>query len=86
MSSDEWRTSSYSNMNGNCVEARTAWRTSSHSNATNCVQAGSGWRKSSRSAYNGDCVETATRRPVVLVRDSKNPGGPVVAVSAAGWG
>ena len=36
------------------------------------------WRKSSRSGGNGgDCVELAHTRDAV--RDSKNPGGPVLA-------
>ncbi|GAA1261568.1 DUF397 domain-containing protein [Sphaerisporangium rubeum] len=43
------------------------------------------WRKSSASA-NQDCVEVAylaggTR----ALRDSKNPGGPVIAVGCDGW-
>jgi Domain of unknown function (DUF397) len=36
------------------------------------------WRKSSRSAQETACVELA---PQGLVRDSKNPGGPVLPVS-----
>ncbi|MYT68769.1 MULTISPECIES: DUF397 domain-containing protein [unclassified Streptomyces] len=45
------------------------------------------WRKSSYS--NGDgghCVEVADGVPgVVPVRDSKNPGGPVVTVTGNAW-
>ena len=43
------------------------------------------WRKSSYSAYNGNCVQVAVRGDVILVRDSKNPGGPVLSVSPAKW-
>jgi hypothetical protein len=42
-------------------------------------------RKASRS-NNGTCVEVATSLPgVVAVRDSKNPAGPVLAVTPAEW-
>lgn len=38
------------------------------------------WRKSTRSgAEGGQCVEVADLSPAVAVRDSKNPGGPVLA-------
>lgn len=45
------------------------------------------WRKSSFSGNGGgDCVEVATRQPgVVAVRDSKNPDGPVLIITPAGW-
>jgi hypothetical protein len=43
------------------------------------------WRKSSYSGNNGgQCVEVAARG-VVLVRDSKNPHGPVLEVAPQMW-
>ena len=45
------------------------------------------WRKSSYSGSNGgDCVEVADNLSgVVAVRDSKNPGGPVLAFGPGEW-
>lgn len=44
------------------------------------------WRKSSYSANGSTCVEVARNLPkIVVVRDSKNPAGPRVAVAPAGW-
>jgi Domain of unknown function (DUF397) len=47
---------------------------------------GAVWRRSSRSNDQGLCVEVADNLTgVVGVRDSKDPGGPVLAVSPPGW-
>jgi uncharacterized protein DUF397 len=66
----KWCKSSYSGPDGgNCVEVAVGWRTSSYS--------GSG---------GGNCVEVAGCPAAdVHVRDSKNLGGPQLAVPAAAW-
>lgn len=45
------------------------------------------WRKSSFSGGSGgNCVEVATNVPgMVAVRDSKDPAGPVLALTPAQW-
>ncbi|MDQ0370157.1 DUF397 domain-containing protein [Catenuloplanes indicus] len=42
------------------------------------------WRKSTRSAQ-GNCVECAANGTRILVRDSTNPGGPVLSFGRACW-
>ena len=65
-----WRTSSYSGQNGSCVE----------------VAVVPAWRTSTYSGANGSCVEVARNLPgVVAVRDSKDRGGPVLAVEPDEW-
>ncbi len=60
------------------------WHTSSYSYGSgNCVQVG--WRTSSYSFGNGNCVQVAPAQDRVLVRDSKNPDGPALAVPASSW-
>lgn len=43
------------------------------------------WHKSSYSGYNGDCVQVAAAGNAILVRDSKDPAGPVLAFTPAEW-
>jgi hypothetical protein len=44
------------------------------------------WRKSSHSGGSGNCVEVAGLLPgAVGVRDSKDPGGPVLVFTAQAW-
>ncbi|MEU3703284.1 DUF397 domain-containing protein [Streptomyces anulatus] len=43
--------------------------------------------KSSYSEPSGECVEVACNVPrIVAIRDSKDPGGPVLTVSPGAWG
>ncbi|MDQ2881574.1 MAG: DUF397 domain-containing protein [Actinomycetota bacterium] len=63
---------------------RIVWRTSSYSAGSgNCVQVG--WRTSSYSGGNGNCVQVAPAPDRVLVRDSKDPDGPALAVPTPAW-
>lgn len=44
------------------------------------------WRKASASSLNGNCVELgALPDGGVAVRDSKDPGGPVLNFTSAEW-
>ena len=44
------------------------------------------WRKSTRSGSTGNCVEVADNLPgLVAVRDSKDPAGPALVITPAGW-
>lgn len=43
------------------------------------------WRTSSHSGANGSCIQVAPAAPGVAVRDSKDPGGPVLAFPARQW-
>jgi Domain of unknown function (DUF397) len=43
------------------------------------------WRKSSHSGGGNDCVEVAQTGTTCLVRDSKDPHGPRLAVRPQAW-
>lgn len=44
-----------------------------------------GWRKSVASTGNGACIEVHADARVTKVRDSRDPAGPVMAVSHSTW-
>ncbi|MDT4986834.1 MAG: hypothetical protein QOI74_928 [Micromonosporaceae bacterium] len=45
----------------------------------------SNWCKSTRSAANGECVEVAVSLGSIVVRDSKDPRGPVLRFGTESW-
>lgn len=60
------------------------WHTSSYSGSgADCVEVS--WRTSSYSGVTGGCVEVAPTTERVLVRDSKDPHGPALAVPPSAW-
>ena len=80
-----WRRSSLCDTSA-CVEI--AFRKSSHSQTANCVEVAGPFHKSSRSAANGNCVEAGVcscGERDILVRDSKDPDGPVLRFTRAEW-
>ncbi|MFK0295789.1 DUF397 domain-containing protein [Streptomyces sp. NPDC090442] len=91
MSDLAWFKSSYSSdEGGNCLEAAYDWRKSSYSASEggNCLEAANNWRKSSHSSdQGGACLEvSASPTAAIRIRDSKDPGGPVLTLGAAAWG
>ncbi|RKT56573.1 uncharacterized protein DUF397 [Saccharothrix australiensis] len=42
------------------------------------------WRKSSRSTNTSNCVELARTEEAAAIRDSKNPGGPMLVLTTNG--
>jgi Domain of unknown function (DUF397) len=43
------------------------------------------WRKTLRSIGNGNCVEVASSSTNVVVRDSKDPNGPMLTYNTESW-
>lgn len=69
-----------------------AWFKSSYSGGEggDCLEAAYTWRKSSHSSGGGgDCLEIATcphaQTIRIHIRDSKNPTGPTLQVTATAW-
>jgi Domain of unknown function (DUF397) len=87
MLTPEWRKSTYSNGQANCIEVAGLWSKSSYSNSSsNCVEVAGKWHKSSHSNGQASCVEVRADRPdAVAVRDSKDRGGPELAFAAGAW-
>jgi hypothetical protein len=63
------------------------WRKASACNDSGCVEVSTpGFRKARRSADTAACVEVSgCRCGDVLVRDSKDPDGPVLSFGADAW-
>ncbi|MEU9333296.1 DUF397 domain-containing protein [Streptomyces sp. NPDC048290] len=84
-----WFKSSYSSgAGGDCLEAAFTWHKSSYSSGEGgeCLEVGYSWRKSSHSSgAGGECVEIATCPHTIHIRDSKNPTGPQLALTATAW-
>ncbi|MBM4793336.1 DUF397 domain-containing protein [Streptomyces sioyaensis] len=84
-----WFKSSYSgSAGGNCIEVAYEWHKSSHSGSEggNCIEVAYDWHKSSYSgSEGGDCLEVAACPHAIHIRDSKNPTGPSLTLSAAAW-
>ena len=43
------------------------------------------WRKARRSTNNGECVEVASVVGKIALRDSKDPGGPILLYTPPEW-
>jgi hypothetical protein len=64
--------------------ASVVWHTSSYSSTHgDCVEVG--WRTSSYSNGSATCVEVAPAPEGILVRDSKDPAGPALALPTPAW-
>ena len=64
----------------------TGWRKSTYSFSNgNCTEVGA-WRTATASMSNGHCAEAGTCAHGVAVRDSKDPGGPVLVFPGSTWG
>ncbi|GAO06555.1 DUF397 domain-containing protein [Streptomyces lydicamycinicus] len=64
------------------------WFKSSYSGSQggDCIEVAYAWRKSSHSSdEGGDCLEVSTCPHAIHIRDSKNPGGPILTLSTAAW-
>ena len=59
------------------------WKKSTYCESSGCVEVA--WAKSSRSLQTNCCVEVGVGAGKVLVRDSKDAAGPVLAFTAQAW-
>lgn len=51
-----------------------------------CLEVAYDWRKSSYSgSEGGNCIEIAAHPTAIHIRDSKNPGGPILTVATEVW-
>jgi hypothetical protein len=67
--------------------SRARWRTSSYSGSNgNCAEVAVAWHTSSHNGTDSNCVEVAEDSGArVLVRDTKDRGGPVLAFRPSAW-
>lgn len=61
------------------------WTKSSRSFSNGACVEVAAWRASTRSAGNGECVEAGNGPNTVGVRDSKDPGGPMLRFTPGAW-
>ncbi|MFG2096490.1 DUF397 domain-containing protein [Streptomyces sp. NPDC048612] len=65
-----------------------SWFKSSYSGSAggDCVEIAYDWHKSTYSgSEGGNCLEVAACPSAIHIRDSKNPGGPILTLSADAW-
>jgi hypothetical protein len=67
--------------------SRAQWRKSRYSGSNgDCIEVAVMWHKTSHNGSNGNCVEVAADSGArVLVRDTKDRGGPVLAFLPSAW-
>lgn len=68
--------------------SRARWRKSAHSggNGGDCVELTPAWQNSPPGGGNGGtCAAVAEPERLIAVRDSKDPGGPVLAFTPDAW-
>jgi len=59
------------------------WFSAPECDSSQCVEVQ--WRKSQLSSTNGSCVEVGVTPEEILVRDSKDPSGPVLSYTRDEW-
>ncbi|MER6826946.1 DUF397 domain-containing protein [Streptosporangium sp. NPDC000563] len=90
-----WHKSSLSGNGSDCVEVGVWSKSSLSGNGQDCIEVGV-WSKSTLSGNGQNCVEVALAETsqaepgpgadlLVLVRDSKDPEGPVLAFTSTEW-